>query len=337
MRSNKKIAVVIPCYRVSRHIKEVILSIPAFVDHILVVDDACPEYSGAIADEIGEQRVRVIFHEKNKGVGGAVISGFLKAVELGCDIVIKMDGDGQMDANQIPILILPLLAEQADYTKGNRFHDFTALKSMPKIRLLGNSVLSFVVKATSGYWNLMDPTNGFCAISYPALCELKLDKIDKGYFFETDMLIHLNLINKVVMDVPIAAIYGNEISNLRIRNVLFSFAIKAWKGLLKRIFYKYYIYDFNMASIYFLIAIPLLVFGLAFGGYRWNMGILENSENNAGTIMLAALPIILGIQFLLQAINIDISSIPKKSADSYRSDHIMSFANKKRSEKSFSS
>lgn len=312
MESNKKIAVVIPCYKVTKQIKKVLSSIPDFVDSIIIVDDACPENSGNIAMEIERQNMYLIKHEKNRGVGGAVISGFKKALALKCDIIIKLDGDGQMDPNNIPSLIQPILDNRADYTKGNRFNDFEALKSMPKIRLFGNSILSFITKAASGYWNIMDPTNGYCAISQHSLSKLNLDKIDNRYFFETDMLINLSLINMVVEDVPLSAIYGNETSNMNIKKILLNFPVKILKGLAKRIFYKYYIYDFNMASIYFLISIPLILFGLFFGGYRWIIGNLENTANNAGTIMAAALPIILGIQFLLQAISIDINSIPKK-------------------------
>lgn len=313
MKSNKKIAVVIPSFKVSKQIKNVLLSLPTFIDHIIIIDDACPENSGTIAQELLHDKIHVIFHIKNSGVGGAVISGFKKAIELKCDIVVKLDGDGQMAPRNIAKLIQPLIDNRADYTKGNRFHDFKALKKMPKIRLFGNSILSFTIKAASGYWNIMDPTNGFCAITLHALLDINFDEIEKRYFFETDMLIHLNLTNKLVMDIPISAIYENETSNLNIKHVLLTFPFKILKGLIKRIFLKYYIYNFNMASIYLLIAIPLLLFGLFFGAYRWQVGIIENNENNPGTIMLAALPIILGLQFLLQAINIDINNTPTKT------------------------
>ncbi|MDT7831663.1 glycosyltransferase family 2 protein [Flavobacteriaceae bacterium S356] len=312
MISTKKIAVVIPSYKVSKQLKNVLLSIPEFVDDIIVVDDACPEKSGTIAKNVSKYNIHVIEHDQNQGVGGAMISGYKKAMSLQSNIIVKLDGDGQMDPKHIATLIQPILDDKADYTKGNRFHDFEALKAMPKTRLFGNSSLSFIIKAASGYWHMMDPTNGFCAISRKALQSINLEKIEKRYFFETDMLIHLNLANKVVEDVPISAIYNDEKSNLSIRKVLFSFPFKIVKRFIKRVFFKYYIYNFNMASIYMLIAIPLLLFGFTFGMYRWTIGILENTENTAGTIMLVALPIILGVQFLLQAVSIDIHSVPKK-------------------------
>ncbi|UOY05338.1 glycosyltransferase family 2 protein [Muricauda sp. SCSIO 64092] len=313
MKENKKIAVVIPCYKVSRHITEVLVAVPEWIDHIIVVDDACPEGSGNMVKGLCLDKVSVICHQNNKGVGGAVLSGFRKAIEFRCDIVVKLDGDGQMCPGHIGKLIQPLLDNAADYTKGNRFHDFKALKCMPKIRLFGNSVLSFIIKAASGYWNIMDPTNGFLAISSKTLQDLNLDKIGKGYFFETDMLIHLNLVDKVVQDIPISAIYNDEISSLCIRNVVLTFPFRMMKGLIKRLLFKYYIYNFNMASIYLLVGLPLLLFGFVLGSYKWRIGAMENMENSAGTIMLAALPILLGMQFLLQAISIDIANVPKRS------------------------
>ncbi len=169
MTHSEKIAVVIPAYKVIGQIREVILSIPESIDYIIVVDDNCPHRSGKEAEKLNREDVIVIYHEQNQGVGGAVISGYRKALELGCDIAIKMDGDGQMNPHYIGDLIGPLLQNEADYTKGNRFRDFRALRSMPKVRLFGNSGLSFLVKLASGYWNIIDPTNGYTAIHRRAL------------------------------------------------------------------------------------------------------------------------------------------------------------------------
>ena len=305
------IAVVIPSYNVAQHIANVILGIPKNIEHIIVVDDKCPHNSGKIAEELGDARVCVVYHGENKGVGGAVISGYKKALELGADIVIKIDGDGQMDTAYLQALIQPIVDQEADYTKGNRFTDFKALAKMPKIRLFGNSGLSFLVKAASGYWTVMDPTNGYTAISRQAIENLELDKIARRYFFESDMLIHLNIENAVVVDIPIPAKYGDEKSTLSITRTLFGFPPKLFKGLVKRIFLKYFIYDFNMISIYLIFGIPFLTFGLVFGLYHW-ITASETTSTPVGTVMLAVLPIILGIQFLLQAIQIDINNIPKK-------------------------
>jgi len=304
------ISVVIPTYKVSKHIKDVVDALPNFIDNIIVVDDKCPQESSNIVKNL--DKVVLVNHNINQGVGGAVISGYRKALELNSDVVVKVDGDGQMDSKYIESLIIPLIENKADYTKGNRFNDFQALNSMPKIRLFGNSVLSFMVKVASGYWNIMDPTNGFTAITSKAINGLNFDGLAKRYFFETDMLINLNLENCVVKDIPIPAKYENEESNLNIKNVMMTFPQKMLKGLAKRIFYKYYIYDFNMASVYLLFGLPMFLFGMIFGSYRWIVAIIQNIENSTGTIMLAVLPIILGVQFILQAISIDMNNIPKK-------------------------
>jgi glycosyltransferase involved in cell wall biosynthesis len=303
-----KIAVVIPCYRVTDTIERVIVTLPDTVDHIIVVDDACPSGSGKVAESVGLEKVCVIYHESNQGVGGAVMTGYQKALELGCDIAVKVDGDGQMDPHYIPALIEPLLKNNADYTKGNRFYDFQALRSMPKMRLFGNNALSFMEKLFSGYWSIMDPTNGYTAIHRRVLEKLNFHKIAKGYFFESHMLLNLNLVNAVVRDVPIPARYGSETSSLSVRKTLIEFPPRLLYGLCKRIFFKYFIYDFNMASVYLLLGIPLFLWGFVFGLFQWIDSSLSGVPKSAGTIMLAALPLILSVEMLLQAINIDIHS-----------------------------
>lgn len=312
--SDSTIAVVIPCYRVSDTIEQVIRTLPDLVDHILVVDDACPDHSGSIAEGLALDKVQVVYHEKNQGVGGAVISGYKKALELNCDVVVKVDGDGQMDPRYIPALIEPLFTNEADYAKGNRYYDFRALRRMPKIRLFGNNVLSFLEKLFSGYWNIMDPTNGYTAIHRRVLEKLNLSGIAKGYFFESHLLLNLNLVNAVVRDVPIPARYNNEISSLNIRKTLFEFPPRLFYGLCKRLFFKYFIYDFNMASVYLLLGIPLFLWGFLFGLFQWIDSSVSNTPKTAGTIMVAALPLILSVEMLLQAINIDIQSAQRNQA-----------------------
>ena len=312
MIKNKKIAAVIPSYKVSSHIKKVITTLPDFIDTVIVIDDKCPQESGNLIQLLNIPKVIVIFHKENLGVGGAVITGYKKAIELDSDIIVKIDGDGQMNPEYIKKLIQPILNDTADYTKGNRFSDFEALKKMPKIRLFGNSALSFLVKSCSGYWNIMDPTNGFTAINKTAILGLNLNTLSKRYFFESDILINLNIENVVVKDIPLPSIYKDEESSLSIAKVLFEFPPKLFKGFLKRIFYKYYIYDFNMASIYMLLGFPMFIFGFTYGGFAWYKSIETAIEATTGTVMLSALPIILGVQFLLQAISIDIDNIPRK-------------------------
>ena len=315
MSKNDKIAVVIPAYKVEKHLKKVISNLPDFIDHIIVIDDNCPQKSGNIAQKMAEQnsKISIIFHKKNTGVGGAVMSGYKKALDLECDYIIKMDGDGQMDPAFIPKILKPLQKNKADYCKGNRFQEPAYLKNMPKIRLLGNSLMSFVMKLCSGYWDIMDPTNGYTAINASTLKKLNLKKISKRYFFESDMLVHLNIFNAVVKDIAMPAIYGEEESSLRIGSILLRFPFLIKRRFCKRILYKYFFYDFNMASIYTLIGVPFFLFGSVFGVYRWIYGVMHDEVNSTGTVMLAILPIILGIQFILQAIQIDINSVPKKN------------------------
>lgn len=308
------IAVVIPCYKVERHIQTVIDNIPHFINHIIVVDDCCPNKSGqlVIDNNKDNERVIVVFNSENKGVGGAVKHGYTKALELGCDIVIKMDGDNQMNPDYLIDLITPLILENYDYTKGNRFKDFKALKTMPLVRLVGNSGLSFLLKVASGYWDIMDPTNGYTAIRTSAIKDLNLEKIENRYFFESDMLINLNIENKRVKDVSIPALYSDEESSLNIKKVLMTFPQKIAKKFVKRIFLKYFLYDFNMVSIYTVLGFPLLFFGLTYGICHWIESAINNTVTPAGTVMLSALPIILAVQFILQAISLDIENNPNK-------------------------
>ena len=309
------IATVIPAYRVERDIESVLQDLPAYIKHIIVVDDASPDSSADLVAAAAkkDRRITLIRHAENQGVGGAMISGFRKALELGAQIVIKLDGDGQMDPAHIPALITPLIQGKADYVKGNRFRDFQSLQQMPFVRRMGNLGLSFLTKAATGYWSIFDPTNGFFAIRAELLAQLPLEHIDKRYFFETSMLANLYLLGALVMDIPIPARYGNETSNLSIRRTLFEFPFKLLVTFLRRILLKYYIYDFSMMSLYLMVGIPLLLFGGIFGGIKWIEYASQDIPAPTGTVMLPTLSVILGIQILLSAIEIDMNSTPRKA------------------------
>lgn len=308
------IAAVIPAYKVERDLKAVLRGMPPYIKHIIVVDDASPDSSGETAAKAAKDdgRIALIRHSKNQGVGGAMVSGFRKALELGAQIVIKLDGDGQMDPRHIPALVTPLILGKADYVKGNRFRDFQALRKMPFIRRVGNLGLSFLAKAATGYWNIFDPTNGFFAIRAEILRQLPLGQIDRRYFFETSMLANLYLLGALAMDVPIPARYGNETSSLSIRRALLEFPSKLLYTFLRRILLRYYIYDFSMMSLYLMAGIPLLLFGGIFGAVKWIQYASANIPAPTGTVMLPTLSVILGIQILLSAIEIDINSAPRK-------------------------
>ncbi len=312
-----RIAVVIPCYQVRDTILQVIAGIGPQVQAIYVVDDGCPQESGAhVEANCRDPRVVVLRCEKNLGVGGAMSKGFRQALQDGAFIVVKMDGDGQMDASFLSRLVQPLLSGMADYAKGNRFAASYQMRlqlqqQMPLLRRFGNSVLSFVHKSMSGYWNIMDPTNGYSAIHRVALENIDLERVARGYFFENDMLFQLSLIGAVVRDVPMPARYGEVSSNLQVRRVLWEFPPLILNRFCKRLFYKYFINDFNVASLEMLIGLPLVAAGTLYGSYRWMGGILYSWENTSGTVMLCALPIILGFQLLLSAVSYDINNVPK--------------------------
>ncbi len=305
------ITVVIPCYRETESILKVLELIGDEVNQIIVVDDACPEGTGAkVQAECTDRRVEVIVHEKNMGVGGATLTGYSRALELGADIIVKLDGDGQMDPGLIPSFVKPIIDGRADYTKGNRFHNLEDLAGMPKMRVMGNLVLSFATKMSSGYWNIFDPTNGYTAIHAKVAGRLPFGKISKGFFFESDMLFRLNILRAVVVDVAMRARYGDEKSNLKIHNEIFKFSGKKYLNTVKRIFYIYYLRDFNIASIELLLGKLLLLFGIVFGGVKWVESIATDVPATAGTVVLAALPIILGSQLLLAFLDFDTRNIP---------------------------
>ena len=307
------ISVVIPCYRVSSHVLAVIAGIGKEVDTIFVVDDCCPEESGALVERAcTDSRVRVIYHSGNEGVGGAVMTGYRAAISSGANVIVKVDGDGQMDPSLIPDFILPIIMGEADYTKGNRFYDLEEVRTMPRVRLFGNAVLSLMAKLSTGYWDLFDPTNGYTAIHADVARHLPFAKISKRYFFETDILFRLNTLRAVVVDVPMSAKYGDEVSNLKISKIIGEFLFKHVRNFFKRIFYNYYLRDMSLASLELPLGVLLLLFGTAFGGYNWYESAHLSAVTPAGTVMLAALPILMGMQLVLAFLGNDIVSVPRR-------------------------
>jgi dolichol-phosphate mannosyltransferase len=307
------IAVVIPCYRVRDHVLDVIARIGPEVRHVYVVDDACPDRTGDhVQAHCRDPRVVVVRREANGGVGAAVMTGYRRAIDDGAEILVKLDGDGQMDPGLIPRFTGPVESGLADYTKGNRFYDLTHLRRMPAIRLAGNAVLSFLAKFSTGYWNLFDITNGYTALHARVARHLPFEKISERYFFETDMLFRLNTIRAVVMDIPMDALYADEKSNLRIRRILGEFMVKHLRNFGKRIFYNYFLRDMTAASLELLIGACMLGFGLVFGSLHWLESLQRGTASPPGTVMLAALPILLGIQLLLAFVNFDVANVPRQ-------------------------
>jgi dolichol-phosphate mannosyltransferase len=314
-----KIAVVIPCFKVRNHILSVIGKIGREVEVIFVVDDCCPDHSGEFVQiNCSDPRVVVMTNQENLGVGGAVMRGYQAAIDAGVDVIVKVDGDGQMDPDLIPAFVAPIVAGDADYTKGNRFFNLDEIAAMPKTRLFGNAALSFMSKLSTGYWDLFDPTNGYTAIHADVCKQLPLEKISQRYFFETDMLFRLNTLRAVVLDVPMNAEYGDEVSNLKISKIVGEFFVKHVRNSVKRIFYNYYLRDMSLASIELPLGSLLLLSGAAYGIYNWLKSSSEGVTTPAGTVMLAALPILTGLQLLLAFVGHDVAAIPRKPLHSLR-------------------
>lgn len=317
MLNDKRIAVVIPCYKVKSQVLSVLARIGPEVDAIYVVDDACPDASGLyVRENSSDPRVRVILCEVNSGVGGAVMTGYRAALADGNDCIVKIDGDGQMDPSLLINFVEPIVELRADYTKGNRFFNLEDVESMPRVRLLGNAVLSFMCKASSGYWSIFDPTNGYTAISARAASLLPTHKISKRYFFETDVLFRLGTFGAVVQDVPMKAVYGDEQSNLVVSRVLFSFMAGHAKNLSKRILYNYFLRGFSVASVELLLSAVFILFGVVFGSIKWTNSLLDGVPASSGSVMLAALPVILGVQLLISFLSYDMQSQPRSPLES---------------------
>ncbi len=308
-----KVGIVIPSYKVKNQIGDVINKLKPFGYNVYVIDDKCPENSGKyVEDNYNFDFIKVLYNEKNLGVGGAVKIGYKQALADDCEIIVKLDGDGQMNPDLITNLISPILNIEADYVKGNRFFNLDTLRKMPFIRLFGNSILTIINKIVNGYWDILDPTNGFTAIHRNALKLINLNKIDNRYFFESDMLFRLNTIKAVVCDIPMDTKYADEESSLSIRKVLIEFPPKYTVRFFKRIFYTYFLRNFSIATFELIFGFILFNFGVIFGIIKWIESINTGILTSTGTVMVAVLPIILGFQLLLSFLNYDINNIPKK-------------------------
>jgi len=310
------IAVVIPAYKAAAHIEAVLAGIPPLVRHIVVVDDASPDETRRIVERSTDRRVQLAVHERNQGVGGAVLTGYDAAIAAGAEIIVKMDADDQMDPAYLRQLVLPIIKGQADYTKGNRFLHARQLNSMPLRRRVGNAGLSFLTKAASGYWNVFDPTNGYTAIHASVVPLLDRERIDRRYFFESSMFLELSLHRAVVCDVYIPARYGNETSSLSESDAFVSFPVRLLRGLGRRWLVQYFLRDFTAFSVFVLAGTVLTTFGAVWGAYYWLQSYLHGGLASTGTVMIAVLPIIVGLQLLLQSIILDIGNVPTRPLSS---------------------
>lgn len=299
------IAAVVPAHNEERHIAKVITGMPAFVDHVIVVDDASTDSTSAEALATQDQRLDLIRHERNTGVGGAVVDGHNRALALGADISCVLAGDGQMDPAYLPSLLDPIVDERCEMTKANRFFSSGSFDSMPRHRVFGNLVLSFLNKLASGYWDLFDPQNGYVAVRREALEAIPLDRVSKGYSLENDFLIHLNIVGARVADVPVPAVYGEERSGIRLRRVIPQMTSLMFRGFFRRIVRKYVLWSFSPVALLLFMGMALVAFGATVGLWAF-VHTLGPETATAGTVLLAVGPLLAGIHFLTSALMLDI-------------------------------
>lgn len=307
-----RVAVVVPAHNEERFIAQVILTMPRFVDHIIVVDDASQDSTAAVvAAATADPRVLVLRTPRKLGVGGAMQLGYQKALELDVDLIAKMDGDGQMPPEHLSSLLDAITTGGCDYAKGNRFLHSESLRAMPALRFVGNIVLTLMTKLASGYWHVFDPQNGYTAIRAERLKRIDLAAVHRGYFFENDMLFQLNLQGAKVKDLPVPARYGEEESGLDPLTVGFLFPILLTRRFFQRVYQQYVLRDVSPIALFLFLGILLFGWGAGFGVYIWVRSHMTGHPTPTGTIMLAVLPLILGFELLLQAIVLDIQESRK--------------------------
>jgi glycosyltransferase involved in cell wall biosynthesis len=308
MLAGKRVAVVVPAHDEETLIGETLAAIPEFVDRIYVVDDRSEDATAARAQEVGDARVEVIVHEQNEGVGAAIVTGYRRALAEGMDVVCVMAGDGQMDPADLETIAGAVARGEVDYAKANRLFTGQAWQLMPRHRYLGNAVLSMLTKIASGYWHVADSQSGYTAISRELLERLDLDRIYRRYGFPNDMLVHLNVWNARVRDIPSRPIYGvGERSEIRLWRVVPSIVWLLFKGFFWRMREKYVIRDFHPLVFFYALGILLTVAGLVLGAVETVLRLMGN-ELTTPTMILVALLLISGSQFTLFAMWFDMES-----------------------------
>ena len=309
MYKGQRIAAVVPAYNEAKLIERTIGTMPDFIDHIIVINDCSTDDTSALARQSNDPRVTVIDHQKNTGVGGAILDGHKLALELGADINVVMAGDGQMDPNYLPDLLDPICDHGYEFTKANRFYSSTSYRGMPLIRVLGSIALSFATKVGSGYWNLFDPQNGYTAVHRSALRRLDLSRIARGYEFENDLLIWLNIVNARAKDVPIPANYGEEVSTMKLHRVVGSIGGLLIRGFWRRMFLKYVLLSFSPVALLFFTGLALVLFGLAVGVWVV-VETLGPPVATTASVLLSVGPLLSGIHMLISALTLDIQATP---------------------------
>ena len=308
MLEGKRVAVVVPAHDEQELITTTLAGVPGFVDRVYVVDDGSGDATAERARGVGDPRVEVVAHERNRGVGAAIVTGYKRAAEDGMDVTAVMAADNQMDPGDLGTLALPVVRGEVDYAQANRLVSGEAWKVIPRARYLGNAVLSLLTKIASGYWHVADSQSGYTAISKQMLDVLDLDRIYKGYGFPNDILVHLNVWNARVRDFPSRPIYGvGERSGIRYRKVVPRISWLLVKGFFWRLREKYVIRDFHPLVFFyafgFLATLAGLVLGVIEIAYR-----IAGNDVSVGTVVLIALLLISGSQFTLFAMWFDMES-----------------------------
>lgn len=310
--------VVIPAYRARETICDVVRGSLRYADLVVVVDDGCPDGSGELVKQTfrGHPSVQVINRERNGGVGAAMKTGIERALALDSDVIVKIDADGQMDPSYIPSIVElfgsdPNLA----YVKGNRFFDSRVLSKMPAIRLFGNSLLSLLTKFASGYWNILDPTNGYLAFNARLLPAVNWQSLADCYFFEISGLCEFGLKRATIAEMEMDTIYGQASSSLSISRTIFAFPPKLIKHFMRRILLQYFVFDINLGSLYILAGIALGGFGTAFAAFEWVQSIVTGVPRTTGTVMLGVLPFLMGFQLMLNALLYDVQFSAKSTRE----------------------
>jgi glycosyltransferase involved in cell wall biosynthesis len=308
MLEGKRVAVVVPAHNEQELIASTLQGIPGFVDRVFVVDDASTDETVERASSLDDPRIEVVRHDRNRGVGAAIVTGYRRALAERVDATAVMAGDNQMDPDELEELTLPVVRAELDYAKANRLFSGSAWQLIPHSRYLGNAVLSLFTKIASGYWHVADSQAGYTVISLRMLQLLDLERVYTSYGFPNDMLVHLNVWNARVRDFPSRPIYGvGERSGIKIRRVVPRISWLLWKGFFWRLREKYVIRDFHPLVFFYALGFLMTIVGLALGILEVVLRAMGNGITPA-TIVLVALLLISGSQFTLFAMWFDMES-----------------------------